>query len=274
MYLDLVQGGIFKELAVHGIREVPHTLLLKQELEEGMVVVEIGANIGYYLLTEAAIVKDKGKIYAFEPDSRNLDILRKNIALNRYAPIVDLYPLAVSDKSQNLKIHLTEKTNLSTLLNPDRVDPARRNQWRSQDTQSVSLDEFLKGKLPVNLIRMDVEGFEVEVFKGMRETVKNAPSKFKVLFELHMHTYYLAEQNRLEPVMRDLFELGLRPKVLIPTWGIQPQTYKELGYSPDRVIKSKFGDSAFYYNVKLEDVIRLTCYHPNSTKFMLLEKVK
>jgi len=274
MYLDMQVGGVSKELAIWGIREEPKTLLLKEELEEGMVVADIGANIGYYTLMEASLVKKSGKVYAFEPDSRNLKLLKRNIELNGHNEIVEVYNTAVSDKARTSKIYMADETNLNTMLAPDKVDTYKLHKWRSAEVKTVSLDDFLRDKRPVNFIRMDIEGFEVEVFNGMTETVKNAPAKFKILFELHMHTYYLAKPNRMEPVLRRFFELGLRAKALVPDKK-EAHKYKELGYKPDRVVEDRLGARGLYYNIKnIDDVISLTCHWPNSTKFMLLEKVK
>lgn len=271
MYLDLRTAGISKELAIWGIREAPNTILLKEELWEGMVVADIGANIGYYALIEASIVKGSGRVYAFEPDLRNIEILKKNIEINGYANVVDIYNMAVSDRSGVSKLYLADETNLNTMLAPERVDVYKKHSWQAVEVKSVPLDDFLKGKRPVNFIRMDVEGFEVEILKGMMDTIKNAAPKFKISFELHMHTYYLASPNRMESVLRRLFELGLKAKVLIPDKA-EAHKYEQLGYKPDRILGNRFYTRGLYYNIKEEDVIRLTCYHPNSTKFILLEK--
>jgi len=274
MYLEPRLTGISKALAVWGIREPDHTLLFKEEVKAGMVMADIGAHIGYYALMGASIIGERGKVYALEPDPRNFKVLEKNIKLNGFDSIVETYCTALSDKQQRLKLHIAERdSNSNTALDPARVQgsDAEKMTWSTLEVENTTLDDFLRNKRTVDFVRMDIEGFEVEVFKGMMETVKMAPPKFKILFELHMHTYYHTEKNRLEPVLRDLFRLGLKAKVLIAT-DIQPGRYRELGYKPNRVIRHGLYNSGFYYNVKEEDVVQLTCYWPNSTQYMLLEK--
>ncbi len=77
MYLDLVNEGISRVLAIYGIREADHTQIMKRELKSGMAVLDIGSNIGYYPLLEASLVGTKGKVYAIEPDPRNIELLKK-----------------------------------------------------------------------------------------------------------------------------------------------------------------------------------------------------
>ena len=55
MFLDLQRAGISRTLAIMGIREADHVELMQEELKQGMVVVDIGANIGYYTLMAASI---------------------------------------------------------------------------------------------------------------------------------------------------------------------------------------------------------------------------
>ena len=60
MYLDLADEGISRELMLDGIREYLNIADVKGELKKGDVVVDIGANIGYYALLEAQLVGDEG----------------------------------------------------------------------------------------------------------------------------------------------------------------------------------------------------------------------
>ena len=79
MYLDPSDIGLSKELLLSGTREELQTKIIKEMVKKGMVVLEIGANLGYYALIEASIIGKEGKIYAIEPVPRNFEILNKNI---------------------------------------------------------------------------------------------------------------------------------------------------------------------------------------------------
>lgn len=184
MYLDTSDPGISRELLLRGVHEETATKVLRQELEERMVVIDIGANLGYYTLLEASIVGDEGRIYAFEPVAKNFDILTKNIIVNGYKN-VEAYRRAVSSKSGTSKMALTAASNWGSMLDmSDETTSKYMKQKMHKLTRefikvdTVSLDEFLdkEGVNQVNLIRMDIEGYEVEVIKGMINTLKKYPS--------------------------------------------------------------------------------------------------
>ena len=69
--LDLKDLGIARELVINGTREQQLRYLLKKEIENGMRIVDIGANIGYYAIMEAKLAGKKGFVYAIEPDKKN-----------------------------------------------------------------------------------------------------------------------------------------------------------------------------------------------------------
>ena len=81
MYLDETDLGLSWDLITDGIREAYLVEIVKKELKKGDIVIDIGANIGYYVLLESKIVGEKGKVYAIEPVPQNVDILRKNLFL-------------------------------------------------------------------------------------------------------------------------------------------------------------------------------------------------
>lgn len=84
-----------RRLLVYGEYVQETTEFLKGAIREGMVVADIGANIGYYTLLAAKRVGTSGRVYAFEPDPRCVEILRKNILLNGHSNVV-VMPNAVS----------------------------------------------------------------------------------------------------------------------------------------------------------------------------------
>jgi hypothetical protein len=68
-----------------GAYETELVSLLKKTLKPGMTFLDLGANIGYFSVIAAALVKDSGQVHAFEPMPQNLDRLRKNLAPFRWA---------------------------------------------------------------------------------------------------------------------------------------------------------------------------------------------
>lgn len=79
MYLDLSDDGLSKTIFYRGVHEPLVTRWLEAELAPGMTVLEVGANLGYYLLLAATRIGPRGRIYAVEPVPETFAILRKNV---------------------------------------------------------------------------------------------------------------------------------------------------------------------------------------------------
>ena len=77
--LDLRRQGIFEPLA---------TALLPLLVGDGDMVIDVGANIGYYTLLCARLVGKRGLVYAFEPEPQAFALLEQNVALNGYRNVV------------------------------------------------------------------------------------------------------------------------------------------------------------------------------------------
>ncbi len=179
MYLDLKDSGISKDLGLDGIRERFLTNKIKDELSPGMTCVDIGANIGYYVLMEAQAVSDKGKVYAIEPVQHNFELLRKNIGINNYDSIVDAYQLAIGSENGTAKLYLSRNSNLHNLIGGN-------TNLGYVETKLSRLDDFLEDKSSeVDFIRMDIEGYEYEAISGMEKTLVAGKPGLKLCLELH-----------------------------------------------------------------------------------------
>ena len=254
MYLDLSDPGISKELLLTGVHEKRTTDLIKNELEEGMIVVDIGSNLGYYCLLEALIVGNQGKVYALEPVPKNFKILSKNININSYKNIKS-YCLAVSDKSGTADFFLTAASNWGSMidLNSENTSEYMKGKMEQLNrgvikVKTVSIDDFLKKENVhnVNLIRMDIEGHEINAIKGMEKTLKSNSSPIKLLIEVHNKLFNNLEKS-LTPTFEKLLLFGFKPKVLIAK--------KDL-----------------FHNIKNEEFIRILCSYKTICCHLLMEK--
>ena len=153
-------------LIVHGCWEKYETQVFRKIVKKDMVVVDIGAHIGYYTLIAAELVGLKGKVFAFEPDPDNYNLLVKNIKLNGYTNIISVKK-AISNKTGKAKLFMSSKNKSSSQLY--HADSLRE----SIVVDVTTLDEFFKdydGK--VNLIKVDIEGAEMAAFQGMANLIR------------------------------------------------------------------------------------------------------
>ncbi|HLP86296.1 MAG TPA: FkbM family methyltransferase [Candidatus Paceibacterota bacterium] len=185
MILDLNDIGISRELAIYGVHEKNSTREVKNIITKGMNILEVGANIGYYALLETSLAGETGHLYAMEPSPYNFDLLTKNLELNGLKNY-DLYKLAAGSQEGKAKFLLSGRSNLSTFI--EREDLT----GEEVDVDVVKLDNFLVGK-KVDFIRMDVEGYELEILKGAE--ISLSTGKKPKYFFIEVHSELLHKKN-------------------------------------------------------------------------------
>ncbi len=250
LQIPLQYDGIGKALFIFKCRELDHKWIIDKELSLGNVVLDLGANIGYYAVMEAKKIGNQGKIYAIEPDPRNIEFLKKNISLNNMVNIFEFEQGAISNKAEKAEFILSSKTNLSSFEN-------NKNLKNSETikVQTYELGEYLKNKKRLDLIRMDIEGHEIEVF----DSLINFSSKFKnllprkILFETHFPIY----KNKKEFVLKTfikLFNIGYKLKY-ISSIDEPKKIFLNKSYTPFKIIKDFPFHRGIYKDVDTEDFI-------------------
>lgn len=135
-------------------------------VKKNMSVLDIGTNIGETLLNFALIAGPEGRVTGFEPVDYNYKKCCKNIELNHFKN-VEVFRIALSDRKETLSFD--ESVN----FNSGGIFMQRNSQNSSNPVQATTLDDFIKEKHieRVDFIKIDVEGFELNVLKGGRETI-------------------------------------------------------------------------------------------------------
>ncbi len=254
MWLDLKNKGISRALWLEGTREELDVEIVKSEIKPDMNILEIGANIGYYLLLEGKLLRGRGTIYAFEPDPRNISLLQRNISLNKLEEIVKFYPHAVSDINSRSKFYLAGFSNLSSMVQ-------KTNSKEYIEVKTVRIDDFEEIKGNIDFVRMDIEGYEYEVLNGMMGTLEK--SKPGILVELHPAAY--GPERDFSKVAEKLFSLGYKIKYLVSAGTHSPKEITDKGYNPSEVIQELVHSHGLYENIKNEDFIE---FIKNPTKIV------
>lgn len=188
MYLDQDDEGINQELIETGTHEKASIDFIKTILRPDMNVIELGANIGFYVFIEASIVNH---VYAIEPVKYNFEILTKNIELNRFKNILT-YRLAVGGNNGKIKIHTSNRCNWATIVPENERAKEYAQLWNNfekgeEEVPLYTLDKFTEefniGK--IDLIRMDVEGAEVDIIPKGLLTLQNMPKNSYLFVEVH-----------------------------------------------------------------------------------------
>ena len=103
IYVNTNDKSISARLLMEGRIEKYETELFKKIVKKGMVVVDIGANIGYYTLIAAKLVGENGIVYSFEPEPNSHKFLCKNVEINNYTNVVPIKK-AVSNKNGEVNL--------------------------------------------------------------------------------------------------------------------------------------------------------------------------
>lgn len=131
-----------------------------------MVVVDLGANVGYYTLLAAEKVGQTGRVFAFEPDPFCYGLLEKNVEINRFANVIAVNK-AVSGSSGKAWLFLEAKNKGGHRLY------VSQEAGHSIPVEVTSLDEYFRdGNSRVHLIKMDIQGAEMAALRGMRRIME------------------------------------------------------------------------------------------------------
>ena len=135
---------------------------IRDRVQEGDVVVDVGANIGCIALLAAALAGPRGLVAAVEPNPENVQLLYAGMAVNE-AHNVRVLPHAASDRTEVLSLAGGSNAHLvgARPLGPAVVY-----------AQAVRLDEALSWLSRLDLVKMDVEGHEVLAFDGFRNLIE------------------------------------------------------------------------------------------------------
>ena len=254
MFLDANDPGISRTLALFGTREKEHIYILQRELKEGMVVLDIGANIGYYALMEAALVGEQGHVYAVEPSPQNYLLLNKNVKLNDFEKVIETFQIGISDRIGVAKLHLASSSNLHT-FHPIKYNYTQDDYLSDNviDVPTTTISDFAGDKKKIDLIRMDIEGYEVEAFRGMMKILVEDRFSPKILFETHRPKYD-DKKHSIKKAMTDLFKEGYCVKIIVSD--NEPMgKFRERNYYPETLINTDFMKRGIYKNLSEEDAL-------------------
>lgn len=178
---------------------VPLMLALSGRIKNSNISIDIGANIG---ITAIWMAKNSNKVYAFEPEKNNLKRLKDNLKVNGIDN-VEIVEKAVSDRDtvgvlnifESYGHHSLSANHISSPINTQQVD-------------IISLEKFcnLNNISEIDFLKIDVEGFELEVLMGAKNLLNN--KKIKVIAFEHSKVLLEEQKRPLDSVIKLLINNG------------------------------------------------------------------
>lgn len=254
LHLDTRDRGLSRTLFLFGKREIDHYRMLQAILRPEMKILDIGANIGYYAIMEALVVGPSGNIVAIEPMLPNIEMLRRNIDLNNIENIEVVHG-AVSAQTGTGQMFMSTHSNLHTFHNQGTA--ASSLDSTPVDVPTFTLQDVAAGRMQPDLMRMDVEGHEVEILGQLADLVERGVMSPMVIFETHLSRY--TADNDFVPVLKKLFAAGYGVTRAASSGDAGTRKIAALGYKGSAPFYSDFGRRVIFDDIGDDDAIDAIC---------------
>ena len=169
----VIDNGVEGSLYYFGTYERGTLDFISNNLKQGDVFFDIGANIGLMSIYASLQVGNKGSVFSFEANPETAAILKYNIELNNLKNII-VVNKAVGDKNDRITLYndsAIKNRGGASLIKPDVVSESFEVELIRLDSETEYQD------MPVHMVKIDVEGFEMDVLKGMEKILRNKAPK-------------------------------------------------------------------------------------------------
>ena len=137
--------------------------ILIDNLKKDDTFIDVGANNGYFSLLASTLVGKKGRVFAFEPNPRAINKLKKSIKLNKFKNI-KAFNIALGSRNTIKKLYLsTIEDGLNSFVNKQDTKGFIKSQIKKLDSLNI--------KNKIDFIKIDVEGYELDVLKGSKRVL-------------------------------------------------------------------------------------------------------
>ena len=264
LYLDTINDGISKSYAYWGIRETDKHQLISEEIREGDYIIDCGSNIGGYAKFFENLIGNEGKIVCIEPDNRNHKTLMKNFESLKCKK--KLFLKALSSDVSKIFIQKEKKTNLSKIsmkydkgINGSYVETINLEYL----INNLGSDEVKKFKL----IRMDIEGHEVEVLDNISKNLEYF-SNLDILFEVHTEYYDLDKFRNILNKFRNTHSFAK----LVSAGNSKLERFGQKKLSPNLILESDGFKRGLYRNIEFSGGIDLVLTLPREVRYAYLKR--
>lgn len=196
------QDPVISGALTFGVYEKAEIRFLQSVCRPGQTFLDVGANVGLYTALVGKGIQAQGKIVALEPDLSNFEYLKKTVSANRLANVICV-PKAAAARCGVMKLFVSEDNRGDNRLYQNELSSG------SYEVQVVTVDSLLEelGVHSLDLVKIDVQGFEGHVLGGMSDTLRRSPNVI-LLMEFWPHGLRSAQTDP-EELIRHLKEAGL-----------------------------------------------------------------
>lgn len=247
------QDVIGQSIRGMGIYDLSVTEVLWRAIDRAETCIDIGANIGYMTSIMAKRVGEKGSVYCFEPHPEIYEELSQNIKnwqINNGSHQIKAQQIALSNKSGagvlNIPLNFKQNRGTATLFSSKEVDGSQdyNNLSAAYTVPLSTLDKLIENDRQIGVLKIDVEGHELEVLQGASELIKrdrirdiifeehaSYPSAVTLFLEAHGYTIFRIGKGFWKPLLKSPMVSQLN---CLPYW--EPPSYLATK-DPSRIVK-------------------------------------
>lgn len=204
MFVNTLDERLGVQLQMNGFWEMNITEFIAKNVSNGMNVLDVGANYGYFSMLMAELVGYDGKVHSLEANPMLSELIKKSSKVNGFERSVNVINKAVSDQvREDIDFVFSDDTPMNGLLAENISDKARENHYPKTIKVNVSsIDEMLLNEAQIDFIKIDIEGSEDKFWYGSRELRKRNPNMM-ILMEFNRARY-----NNVNDFVSQIFDEG------------------------------------------------------------------
>jgi FkbM family methyltransferase len=190
-------------------------------------VLDIGANLGYFTMLLADLTGADGRVLAFEPNPKLQKMVEKSAAVNGFGGFTDVHNIALGKGETTLRLEIQDDSpGGARVLLPGTQQSANTT---SQIEVPVRRLDSIPGALDAEFMKIDVEGFEQQVWHGMTGILKqNKP--LTIFMEFTIQRY-----DNAQGFLDEVLDYGFSLEIINPVEGVQPITKEALFAMPHNI---------------------------------------
>lgn len=193
--LTIINGGRFEDDNIE---------VLLSYLKPDALCLDIGANLGYFTLKFAQRLRGKGRVMAFEPHPKLRSLISRTLNLNGQLQKVEICPFGLSDQDRDAIFNFDHDH-----LGSGRIADGPVSGLESVYSNVRRLDDVLPAGTIADIVKIDVEGHEQHVLRGMRRVISESPDIVILLEKLAPHAGNEHEiENCLKECGLSLYAVG------------------------------------------------------------------
>ena len=179
--------SLMPELAISGTYELPLTKYIIKQIKPDNIVVDIGANLGYFTILLAYMVGTGGKVIAYEADNDSIYLIQENVSINYLSDRVTIINKAVYSENTTINFFVAEKYKGNSSIHKHDDDYFKiygNDRIVERKIEAIRLDDSIGKFNKIDFVKIDIEGGEYHAFLGMKDLIENGAIK-SIIFELN-----------------------------------------------------------------------------------------